>query len=127
MHNRCRKFIGSAAIVTQPFSDHKKQRNQCGGIGFSKDVLFGEIPVSAGRYLMTFTPRKDAPWGIELVPADEEHERDAILLEASVDLGESGPNRLEYFFEYVSATERQLLMAWGGANLPISIEAIRAD
>jgi hypothetical protein len=32
-----------------------------------------------------------------------------------------GPKRLEYYFDYVSETERQLVMTWGGATIPLSI------
>ena len=46
---------------------------------------------------------------------------DVIRQVLPVELGESGPNRLEYYFEYVSPSERQLFMAWGGANIPIGI------
>ena len=40
-----------------------------------------------------------------------------------VELSESGPERLEYYFDYVSENERRLVMAWGGATVPISITA----
>ena len=32
-----------------------------------------------------------------------------------------GPKRLEYYFNYVSETERQPVMTWGGATIPLSI------
>ena len=93
-------------------------------IDFTENVLFNGEPVSAGTYLLSFIPRKDADWSIALRRqngVDGKPGADVIRQKVSVELGESGPHRLEYFFEYVSSTERQLFMAWGGANIPISI------
>ncbi len=93
-------------------------------VEFTARVLFLGEPVSAGTYLLTFTPREDADWSVELrrrnsvngIPGAE-----VIRQSLPVAVDESGPHRLEYYFEYISPTERQLLMAWGGANIPISI------
>ncbi len=95
-------------------------------IDFTENVLFNGEPVSAGTYFMSFLPRSDADWSIELrLPnsVDGNPGAEVIRQEVPVELGNPGPHRLEYFFEYVSPTERQLFMAWGGANIPISISS----
>jgi len=93
-------------------------------IDFTENMLFNGEPVSAGTYFLSFIPREDADWSIELRRRDGEDGNsgaDVIRQVLPVELGESGPHRLEYYFEYVSPTERQLFMAWGGANIPMSI------
>ena len=93
-------------------------------IDFTENVLFAGEPATAGTYLLSFIPREDADWSIELHRRDSVDGNtvaDVIRQMLPVELGESGPHRLEYYFEYVSPTERQLFMAWGGANIPMSI------
>ena len=102
-------------------------------IDFTENVLFNGEPVSAGTYFMSFVPRRDAGWSIELrrqravglkPGADVIRPSDVTRQNVSVELAESGPHRLEYFFEHVSSTERLLIMAWGGANVSISISSV---
>ena len=99
-------------------------------IDFTENALFNGEPLTAGTYLLSFIPREDADWSIELRRrdgVDGNPDADVIRQVLPVELGESGPHRLEYYFEYVSPTERQLFMAWGGANIPIVISTAPSE
>ena len=95
-------------------------------IEFSDNVIVNGQFLSAGSYELSFVPREDRPWGFSILrrSSDPSEIRDkSVALEQSLDvqLTESGPERLEYYIDYVSEYERQLVMAWGGATIPISI------
>ena len=97
-------------------------------IEFSDNVLVNGQALSAGRYELSITPREKRPWDLRIRhhAADSSIDNDqAVALEQTlnVELTESGPERLEYYFDYVGEDERQLVMAWGGATVPISIMA----
>ena len=97
-------------------------------IEFSDNVLVNGQFVSAGRYELSFTPRDKQPWDVSIrrhsTDFSNEHGKTVALQQMlDVELTDSGPERLEYYFDYVSEYERQLVMAWGGATIPISIVA----
>ena len=97
-------------------------------IEFSDNVLVNGQFVSAGRYELSFTPRDKQPWDISIRRHATDFSNDhakTVALEQTVDveLTDSGPERLEYYFDYVSEYEHQLVMAWGGATIAISVVA----
>lgn len=99
-------------------------------IEFSDNVIVNGQFLSAGSYELSFVPREDRPWVFSILrrSSDPSEIRDkSVALEQSLDvqLTDSGPERLEFYFDYVGEDERQLVMAWGGATIQISIVAIQ--
>ena len=97
-------------------------------IEFSDNVNVNGQFLSAGSYELSFVPREDRPWSFHLFrdsPGTTNSHDKSVALGQSLDvkLTESGPERLEYYFDYVSENERNLIMAWGGATIPTSIVA----
>jgi len=103
-------------------------RDETALIEFSDNVLVNGQLISAGRYDLSITPRDKRPWDFSMRRHATDFSSDqgqtvALQQTLDVELTESGPERLEYYFDYVGEYERQLVMAWGGATIQISIVA----
>ncbi len=113
-----------------PFDEvwHGSAGNETALIDFSDNVFINGKFLPAGVYELSFIPRENRPWAFSILrrSSDPSETRDkSVVLEQSLDvqLTDSGPERLEYYFDYVGEDERRLVMAWGGATIPISIVA----
>jgi hypothetical protein len=98
-------------------------------IEFSDDVSVNGQFLPAGSYELSFVPREGQPWIFRILRRSSEPSRTqdtSVVLEQSlnVQMTDSGPERLEYYFDYVGENERQLVIAWGGATIPISLTVI---
>ena len=100
--------------------------DQSAVIDFSDDVSVNGQFLPAGSYELSFVPREDQPWIFRILrrsSGPSGTQDTSVVLEQSlnVQLTDSGPERLEYYFDYVGENERQLVISWGGATIPISL------
>jgi formylglycine-generating enzyme required for sulfatase activity len=103
--------------------------DQSAVIDLSDDVSVNGQFLPAGSYELSFVPREGQPWIFRILRRSSEPSRTqdtSVVLEQSlnVQMTDSGPERLEYYFDYVGENERQLVIAWGGATIPISLTVI---
>lgn len=92
-------------------------------IFFTNDVLINDQLISKGIYDFVLTPKEGAQWNLKLVDAGAENEIE-FDEEIEVEISDSGPSRLEYFFNYISAKESDLIFIWDVASLSINIKSV---
>ena len=92
-------------------------------IEFSKNVLINDQPIPKGIYTLILVPQKNSSWQVLLKNEDTENsDLHAFRQSLEVDLEESGPERLEFYFDYTSSDERTLVLAWDKVTFGMTIE-----
>ncbi|WP_299535463.1 SUMF1/EgtB/PvdO family nonheme iron enzyme [Ulvibacterium sp.] len=97
-------------------------------IEFGEDVVFQDKALPKGKYGLSIIPTKGKFWKLILTETalneeTEDFETSEIFNEdIEVSLSESGANRLEYFFDYSGANERNLALTWDKATLQFNIK-----
>lgn len=96
--------------------------NAC--IEFSKDLLFQNHPVSSGIYLIEIIPKENEKWLLSLYQEINGNKTIAYQETIKVELSESGPQWLEYYFDYVNDSERNLVLTWEKATLIFNLKKV---
>jgi hypothetical protein len=93
-------------------------------IEFSKDLLFQNQPISAGKYFIEIIPKENEEWLLSLYQNINDKKSVAYQETIHVEIAESGPQWLEYYFDYVSDSERNLVLAWDRATLVFNLKKL---
>lgn len=87
-------------------------------------VNVGGAEVTAGRYDIAYTPRKNDPWDLQLTPSSG---GESVIINANAQETEQSLQRLEYYFDRNEEGEKTLVMVWGKYAITIPIASKRDD
>lgn len=105
-----------------PFDEPWPGEHRPTTVEFSGDVLFQDKPVPKGKYELNIIPKKEKDWTLTLRDATQEQGAEVFNEVIEVSLSDSGPDRLEYYFDYVSPTERNLVFTWDKATVVFTVK-----
>lgn len=113
-----RKIYGDVVPYNRPWPGINRPTT----IEFSEDVFFQNQKLPKGKYFLNIIPKEGKDWTLILSDTIGNQKSKVFNEQVKVSFSESGGDRLEYYFDYVSETERNLILTWDKATIAFNIK-----